>query len=172
MTKLKPTSSAPSGTYRNLLTGERMAYPTRRPRPQRKARPVQPAIAVMPTEPMLDAAANKYHLSVIGRDSPKWAVVCIFKALRHAALSASGYTCVSRKLHTSEPLHICTVQQRRDRRWNDPPVEVALPVMLTGAMLYEAADAYQRCVTGQYSARRAVKRIYKVLRHAALNPDE
>ena len=93
----------------------------------------------MPTEPMLDAAANKYHLSVIGRDFPKWAVVCIFKALqRHAALSASGYTGVSRKLHTSEPLHIRTVQQRRPRRWNDPPVEVALPVMLTGAMLHEA----------------------------------
>jgi hypothetical protein len=143
MSKIKATSPAPSGTWLNLLTGEPMVYPTRRRR-QRKALPVQPAIAVMPTEPMLDAAANKYHLSVIGRDSPKWAVVCIFKALRHAALSASGYTRVSRKSHTSEPLYIRTVQQRRPRRRNDPPVEVALPVMLTGAMLCEAADTYQR----------------------------
>jgi hypothetical protein len=172
MTKLKPASSAPSSTWLNLLTGEPMVYPTRRPRPKREARPVQPAIAVMPTGPMLDAAANKYHLSVIGGDSPKWAVVCIYKALRYAASSASGCTRVSRKLHTSEPLHIRTVQQRRPRRRNDPPVEVALPVMLTETMLYEAADAYQRCVTAQYSARRAAKRIYKVLRHAALNPDE
>ena len=126
----------------------------------------------MPTEPMLDAAANKYHLSVVGRDSPKWAVVCIFKALRRAALSASGHTRVSRKLHTSEPLDIRTVQQRRHGRWNDPPVEVALPVMLTETMKCEAAHTYQLCVTGEYSARRAVKRLYKVLRHAALNSDE
>jgi hypothetical protein len=121
---------------------------------------------------MLSAAANTYHRTVLERDSPKWAVVCIFRSLRYAASSASGNTRRCYRLHTSKPLHIPTVQQGRARLLNDPTVELALPVMLTSDMQAEAAYTYQLCVTRQYSPRDAVKRIYKVLRHAALNPEE
>lgn len=93
------------------ITGQTEAHVEPLPEPSSELETyIEPfTIATKPDKRMLDAAVEAYNISMAELHSHRWAVVQIFKALRHAALIASGSAGVQDCLETGEPHYIFTV---------------------------------------------------------------